>query len=246
MSTNKPTPTPRLIKFFKDRACGNRDEDHYADDWSAQDVLDLVEEFRTIEHELVQKNEELNRKQLIAERCFSVEQCEQELFDEVHKILGGDSDQCLEPGFVWEVTNTTTDSYDGSIEVIRPEGRPPMTRQQADAILALGFGIVFESIGETGRCITAKSDGPCSVHKGDGGLHRKRLKSELAKLRGCLKSIIDGCVHPETAHRRAMVDLGPIRKVLNETDLETKTPPQHNHGGEPAPASSAQREELNQ
>lgn len=125
----------------------------------------------------------MSETKTIAERCFSVEQCESELFDTVHKILGEDSDQCLKPGFVWEVTNTTTDSYDGSIEVIRPEGRPPMTRQQANAILALGFGIVFESIGDTGRCITAKSDGPCSVHKGDDGLNLKRMKSELEQIR---------------------------------------------------------------
>lgn len=47
----------------------------------------------------------------------------------------------------------------------------------------------------------------------------------IYKLRACLQSIIDGCVNPEKAHRRVMVDLAPIRKVLKDTDPETKTPP---------------------
>lgn len=36
------------------------------------------------------------------------------------------------------------------------------------------------------------------------------------------------------------------KSLFGTSERETKTPPQHNHGGEPAPASSAQREELNQ
>ena len=44
------------------------------------------------------------------------------------------------------------------------------------------------------------------------------LKQKLDLARKVLQDIINGCVHPETAVRRVMVDLAPIRKVLKEIE----------------------------
>lgn len=41
------------------------------------------------------------------------------------------------------------------------------------------------------------------------------LRARVAALEALLHSIIDGCVKPDRAHRRAMVDLTPIRAALN-------------------------------
>lgn len=40
------------------------------------------------------------------------------------------------------------------------------------------------------------------------------------KLRAELQAVIDGCVHPDTAKRRVMVDLAPIRAALRETQTQ--------------------------
>jgi hypothetical protein len=42
----------------------------------------------------------------------------------------------------------------------------------------------------------------------------RAIEAETQELRQVLQQIIDGAVHPETAVRRVMVDLAPIRKVL--------------------------------
>jgi hypothetical protein len=42
------------------------------------------------------------------------------------------------------------------------------------------------------------------------------LAARIKNLEAALQAIIDGCVHPETAKRRVMVDLAPIRKILKE------------------------------
>jgi len=46
-------------------------------------------------------------------------------------------------------------------------------------------------------------------------LENSTLKARVIELKQVLQNIIDGCVHPETAKRAIMVDLAPIRKVLN-------------------------------
>jgi hypothetical protein len=44
---------------------------------------------------------------------------------------------------------------------------------------------------------------------------KKLTPTDLANhQRAVLQGIIDGCVHPETAKRRVMVELAPIRAVL--------------------------------
>lgn len=87
-------------------------------------------------------------KKSLAERCFDEQLLGFDVFDEVNKILGSPTDNCLDDGFKWQCTDTSTDYYDWSIEVKRPAYCEPMTRAQADAILAHGFDIVFETIGD--------------------------------------------------------------------------------------------------
>ncbi len=45
---------------------------------------------------------------------------------------------------------------------------------------------------------------------------RDALQSRLTALESVLQSIVDGCVNPDTAIRRVMVDLAPIRAVLGK------------------------------
>jgi hypothetical protein len=42
------------------------------------------------------------------------------------------------------------------------------------------------------------------------------LEIRIKELEAVLQAIINGCVHPETAKRRVLVDLAPIRKVLKK------------------------------
>ncbi len=60
MSAN-PTdiPTPRLNSFLESRGCGQRGFDYYGDDWSHADIYDFVDEFRTLEREIVRLKTEL-------------------------------------------------------------------------------------------------------------------------------------------------------------------------------------------
>lgn len=43
---------------------------------------------------------------------------------------------------------------------------------------------------------------------------RNQLAERVFVLEGVLQGIVDGCVNPDTAVRRVMVDLAPIRDVL--------------------------------
>lgn len=63
------------------------------------------------------------------------------------------------------------DYYDGSIELLFQDGFEGLTREQADKILELGFGMIYETIGNKGICWTEKGMGECNP-----GFERKNRK----------------------------------------------------------------------
>jgi hypothetical protein len=135
-------------------------------------------------------SEDKAQEPTLAQRCYREEESQMELFTKVNEILGADSEKCLEPGFKWEALDTRTDRYDGSIEVIRPADSTSMTRDQADAILAMGFFQIYESIGEYGLNWRKESRGACSPREADERLQTaaklKQARDENERLRAQL------------------------------------------------------------
>ena len=117
----------------------------------------------------------------LAERCYLAGYVEQELFETVALILGSDPEKCLDEGFKWQVSDCWWDEYDCSIEVIRQEDCEQMTREQADQILALGFGQIYESCGTVGRQITKSYMAPCNSRETKS--EEKKLRAEVNILR---------------------------------------------------------------
>lgn len=122
----------------------------------------------------------------LAERCYDREYASQEIFNTVHNILTGTStENCLSDGFVWRVLDTSVDQYDESIEVILQHNSEPLTREEVDRILDLGFGQVYESLGETGRQWT-KLHGPHSCHprmcSDQENIQIQKLKAQIREL----------------------------------------------------------------
>ena len=137
----------------------------------------------------------------LAQRCFDNSFAHDELFDISQVYLGGkDSEQCLQPDFVWMVHNAWTDYYDGSAEIILSEHAPEITREIADKFLSLGFSqIYFSCEGKMGDCWTATSRGVFSSRKADERdienhklrAHLKAANKEIAQLKGIIKGIED-------------------------------------------------------
>jgi hypothetical protein len=123
----------------------------------------------------------------LARRCFDNSFAHDELFDTAQVYLGGkDSEQCLQPDFVWMVYNASTDYYDCSAEIILSEHAPEITREIADKFLSLGFSqIYFSCEGKMGDCWTTTSRGVCSSRKAD------ERDIENHKLRAHLKAAND-------------------------------------------------------
>ncbi len=123
----------------------------------------------------------MNTKTL-AERCYESERAGDELFKEIHRILGGpDLIHCSEPGFAWKCADSWVDGYDASVEVVLCDGIR-LNRQQADEILALGFGQIYES--PAGVCWTKTSNHACSprdVHE-ESSLRVAALKAKIREL----------------------------------------------------------------
>lgn len=121
----------------------------------------------------------------LAERCFAAESAEEELFDTIHKILGGlPHDMYEHKEFIFPAVHTYVDPYDASVEVIMSIKVPPMNREQADAILALGFSCVYESQGSDGRQWTKGYVGKCSPRecKGEGSAVLAALRVKMADM----------------------------------------------------------------
>jgi hypothetical protein len=94
----------------------------------------------------------------LAERCYQHELASEELWTTVWQIMGGTKGEWDRPPYL----DTSFDHYDNSCEVMLREDQAPMTREQADKILALGFSCVFESRGEEGRQWCKTYVGKCS------------------------------------------------------------------------------------
>lgn len=99
----------------------------------------------------------MNKELTLAERCYHSQRAEDELFNKIHYILGGeDLKNCLNPTFKFLCYDCSTDHYDDSVEVILTDGTPPLTRESADKILELGFGQIYESQGDNCNVWTRK------------------------------------------------------------------------------------------
>lgn len=124
--------------------------------------------------------EKENKKdsQSLAERCYSSENIEDELFESVNKILGCDTNECLKDQFVWGATDTWWDQYDGSVEITRPLNAEYMTGAQADAILELGFDLIYESCGDKAQSWTRNGSNECSPREG-GDIRMSRIKQKI-------------------------------------------------------------------
>jgi hypothetical protein len=119
-------------------------------------------------------------RQKLADRCFALETADTELFDTVCRILGADPHNCLADNFVWPVEDTWWDSYDSSVEVVRPATATWMTSEQVAAILELGFDRVYESRGGEGRLHVTGGWSPCDPQEAE---EVRRLRATVAALR---------------------------------------------------------------
>lgn len=127
----------------------------------------------------------------LAERCFDRSLAEDELFNTLQTLLGGrPAEDCLDPTHEWRVSDCWVDPYDGSVEVVIPEGQPHMTREVADKVLALGFDIVYENRPGTDRAFVwyRASEGWASSKWGDSDDRWQiaKLRAEIARLKGDL------------------------------------------------------------
>ncbi len=118
----------------------------------------------------------------LAEKLYDSEGFDMELFDTVNKILNCDSGDCLADDFVWGAEDTWWDSYDGSVEIIRPKGSEWMTQGQIERVLELGFGLIYESRGEECRYIRGGAEPIGMAGKREAG-ELRRVKARFEALR---------------------------------------------------------------
>lgn len=117
----------------------------------------------------------------LAQKLYDSEGFDMELFDKINEILGTDSDKCLEDDFVWGAEDAWWDSYDGSVEIVRPKEAEWMTPGQIEEVLALGFGLIYESRGEECRHITSKGVTIGVSNREAGELRRVKARFEALK-----------------------------------------------------------------
>ena len=147
----------------------------------------------------------------MAEHCFDLSMTEWDLFDEVCKILGSNTDNCLDDGFEFPCSDTFWDYYDGSVEIVRKADKTRMTREQADAVLALGFDRIYESIGDAGWYWTKHDVQPCRARGGDRRAEREAiLRKRMEKLNDSI------CIHHTDAEREALMKSCPICQLLKQ------------------------------
>lgn len=117
----------------------------------------------------------------LAQKLFANKNLEDELFDRLNEIFGCNTRECLKEGFEWGVLDCFFDWYDESVEIIRPENSPDITKDQAAAICDLGFGKIFDSRGEDGRLYYRNGEyGKCLPKGGD---ETNRLQATIKALR---------------------------------------------------------------
>lgn len=173
----------------------------------------------------------------LAERCFDAQSADEELFNTIHEIMGGaDLETCTDEGFVFPVDHTYVDPYDSSVEVIMNKDVPPMTREQANAILALGFGQVYESHGSDGRQWTKTDVGKCSPRdcKADGAAILAALRVKTSGMKTAVLKFMQWselvsrahpqCDTPKDFNERVLI-LAEARK-LGKLALQDGNPPE--------------------
>lgn len=139
-----------------------------------QQLGEAINRHNALADSLAEARGEVERKKNLALRCFDSFGAEDVLFEKVQEILGGRPvRECIEPDYKWLVLNTWTDSYDSSVEVVIAPDAPPMTREQADTILALGFDCIFESQDERGVRWSKAHNAKCSPGTADENRHRE-------------------------------------------------------------------------
>lgn len=157
-------------------------------------------------------NKEENNKSL-AERCFESGRAENDLFKAIHEILGGrDMEECNKSGFVWPCYDCWVDDYDGSVEIVVSN---PISSEQAEKILALGFSQIYESCNGEGRNWTKLGVGKCSARQPDkvrkAVFERDMLSREVERLRGVLSDA-------ESVYHSGYIEAGWRR--VKEVELE--------------------------
>lgn len=149
-----------------------------------KDVQDLSEHIFAVLRQVVEKT--------LAERCFEDGIAQDELFNSIQEILGGESicGNSLKPDFKFKAIDVWTDSYDSSVEIVLASDTEPITREQADKILALGFRLVYESQGARGVQWAENKRWKCLPSTGRDGEKREvaKLRAELIKRDEILKA----------------------------------------------------------
>lgn len=121
----------------------------------------------------------------LAEKLFETTQLEDELFDKLSNILIGKTSGLSAKDWEMGLIDFSWDEYDCSVEVIRSATATPMTREQANQILDLGFNCVYESCGESGCYWDKKGCYQCSYRGAD---EQTRIRG---KFRNACKRIQD-------------------------------------------------------
>lgn len=166
----------------------------------------------------------------LAEWCYNELRSSDKLFEEIIRIMGGAPiDQCADAGYKWACADCWVDDYDASVEVIRGIDWPELTREQADEILSLGFGQIYESLANadtstpTGILWTKTRRGWCHPrNKGDGNMRMVKAITErdmaLARIRE-LEAALHHWLYvwdeTDCEHDDVMPAVDETRKALN-------------------------------
>jgi len=151
----------------------------------------------------------------MAEACYAEEQWTDRLFTEVNRIMGGKPlDECADKDYKWACVDCWVDPYDASVEIIRGIDWPELTKEQAMAILDLGFGQIYESpanadtTSRDGFLWTRKGRGWCiPKNRGDGNVRMVKAIHE----RDTLRAELSAAQRERDAACAAIVDLGALK-----------------------------------
>jgi hypothetical protein len=103
---------------------------------------------------------------------------EDEIFENIQKILSGKPIEDLSFDKNEGAIDIIWDYYDNSVEIIRTDLSTPMTEEQANEILKIGFNFVYENCGEKCRLWNGNHFQEC----------RPKLKDELDLKRSFLEA----------------------------------------------------------
>lgn len=137
----------------------------------------------------------MNDNKSLADRCFDYQDANNEVFEALQIICGGQSiENCRNDDFKWHVVDCWFDSYDSSIEIVIPEYAPPLDREKANKILDMGFCKIYESQGENGKAWYKNYESLASSRKRSGNkqlLHKR--EQEIFDLKDLLGMVLIQC-----------------------------------------------------